>query len=126
MKQLIVILLFAGILSGLSSCYNTTVPKPDKLIPKDKFVKMMIDVYLVQGITIGPDTSKLLKNVTQTDLYFSVLNKYSVADSVFIRSLIYYSSFPREFEKMHIQIMNNLNESELQFKPKEKLNTETK
>jgi len=86
----------------------------------------MIDVYLVQGITIGPDTSMHLKNVTQTDLYFSVLNKYSVADSVFIRSLIYYSSFPREFEKMHVEIMNNLNESELQFKPKEKLNTESK
>lgn len=126
MKQIIVILLFAAILSGLSSCYNTTVPKPDKLIPKDKFVKMMIDVYLVQGISIGPDTSANLKNITQTDLYFSVLNKYSVPDSVFIRSLIYYSSFPREFERMHVQIMNSLNESELQFKPKEQLNTETK
>ena len=126
MKQLIVILLFAAILSGLSSCYNTSVPKPDNIIAKDKFVKMMIDVYLVQGINAGPDTVKQFKNVTQTDLYFSVLNKYSVADSVFIRSLIYYSSFPREFEKMHVQIMNNLNESELQFKPKEKLNTETK
>lgn len=126
MKQLIVIMLFAAILSGLSSCYNTTVPKPEKLIPKDKFVKMMIDVYLVQSINLGPDTVMQLKNISQTDLYFSVLKKYSVADSVFIRSLIYYSSFPREFEKMHVQIMNNLNESELQFKPKEKLNTETK
>jgi len=126
MKQIIVILLFAAILSGLSSCYNTTVPKREKLIAKDKFVKMMIDVYLVQGINLGPDTVMQLKNISQTDLYYSVLKKYSVADSVFIRSLIYYSSFPREFEKMHVQIMNTLNESELQFKPKDKLNTETK
>ena len=126
MKQIIVILLFAAILSGLSSCYNTTVPKPEKLIAKDKFVKMMIDVYLVQGINLGPDTVMQLKNISQTDLYYSVLKKYSVADSVFIHSLIYYSSFPREFEKMHVEIMNTLNESELQFKPKDKLNTETK
>lgn len=126
MKQLIVILLFAAVLSGLSSCYNTSVPKPDNIIAKDKFVKMMIDVYLVQGINAGPDTVMQFKNVTQTDLYFSVLNKYSVPDSVFIRSLIYYSSFPKEYERMHVQIMNSLNESELQFKPKEKLNTDTK
>lgn len=82
----------------------------------------MIDVYLVQGINNDPANVKKLKNVTQTDLYYSVLKKYSVADTVFVRSLIYYSSFPREYEKMHLQIMNILNESELQYKPKDKLN----
>lgn len=125
MRQFIVSLLFAAILSGLSSCYNTTVQKPENLLNKDKFVKMMVDVYLVQGINVGMDSLKELKNLSQTDLYYSVLKKYSVPDSVFVRSLIYYSSFPREYEKMHLQIMNHLNESELQFKPKEKLNTET-
>jgi hypothetical protein len=131
MKQLIVILLFAAILSGLSSCYNTSIPKPDKLIAKDKFVKMMVDIYLVQAISNVPVSSNLpenvkhMKTVTPTDLYFSVLKKYSVADTVFIRSLLYYSSFPREYEKMHLQIMNILNESEQQFKPKEKLKTGT-
>ncbi len=121
MKQLIGILLFAAFILGLSSCFVTSVPKPDKLIPKDKFMKMMVDVYLVQGINTGPANVKELEKVTQTDLYYSVLKKYSVADTVFIRSLIYYSSFPREYEKMHLQIMNVLNESELQFKPKDKL-----
>lgn len=125
MKQLIGILLFIAIILGLSSCFETSVPKPDKLIPKDKFIKMMVDVYLVQGISNGSEIEKDLKKITQTDLYFSVLKKYSVADTVFVRSLIYYSSFPKEYEKMHIQIMNILNESELQFKPKEQLNTGT-
>jgi hypothetical protein len=118
--------LFAAFLSGLSSCYNTSVKRPEKLIPKDKFIKMMVDVYLIQGINYGVNMPETLKKVTETDLYFSVLKKYKVADTVFIRSLIYYSSFPREYEKMHTQIMNILNESEQQFKPKEKLNTETK
>ena len=125
MKQLIGILLFTAFTSGLSSCFETSVPKPDKLVPKDKFIKMMVDVYLVQGINIGSVTIKEPKKVTQTDLYYSVLKKYSVADTVFVHSLIYYSSFPKEYEKMHLQIMNILNESELQFKPKEQLNTKT-
>lgn len=124
MRQFIGILLFATFLSGLSSCYNTSIPKPDKLIPKDEFVKMMVDIYLIQGINSNVNDSKALKKVTQTNLYYSVLKKYEVADTVFIRSLIYYSSTPKEYEKMHVQIMNILNESELQFKPNKKLNTE--
>jgi hypothetical protein len=122
MKQLIGILIFVAFVTGMTSCYNTTIPKPDKLIAKDKFVKMMVDVYLVQGMSNSPINAKELKKVTKTDLYYSILKKYSVADTVFIRSLIYYSSFPKEYEKMHVQIMNILSESELQYKPNDKLN----
>jgi hypothetical protein len=125
MKQFIGILLFAAILTGFSSCYNTSIHKPAQLIPKNKFVKMMVDIYLIQGINTGVNNPQAFTKITQTDLYYSVLKKYSVADTVFIRSLIYYSSFPKEYEKLHVQIMNNLNESELQFKPKEKLKVGT-
>jgi hypothetical protein len=126
MKQFIVILLFAAMLSGLSSCYNTSIEKPDKLIKKDKFVKMMVDIYLVQGIHLDLKVDSIRKKLTQTDLYYSVLKKYDVPDTVFIRSLIYYSSYPKEYEKMHIQIMDQLKEAELQYKPKENLDAPAK
>lgn len=126
MKQFIGILLFATILSGLSSCYSTSIEKPDQLIKKEKFVKMMVDMYLVQGKDMNFNEADSLKKITQTDLYFSVLKKYDVPDTVFVRSLLYYSSSPKEYEKLHVQIVNILNESEQQFKPKEKLNTDTK
>ncbi len=122
MKQFIGILLFAAFIAGLSSCYDTSIPKPDPLIPKDKFEKMMVDMYIVQGLSIGYNKPEAMKKVTSGDLYFSVLKKYDVADTVFIRSLIYYSSFPKDYEKMQLQIMNTLKESEQLFKPKEKLN----
>ena len=124
-KKFIEILLFAILLSGLSSCNSTSVKKPAQLISKDKFVKMMVDIYLIQGMNTGVNSPEAIKKISQTDLYFSVLKKYSVADTVFIRSLIYYASYPKEFEKMHVQIMNVLNESEEQFKPKEKLKEST-
>jgi hypothetical protein len=126
MKQFIGILLFAAILSGLSSCYSTSIEKPDQLIKKEKFVKMMVDMYLVQGKDMNFNEADSLKKITQTDLYFSVLKKYDVPDTVFVRSLLYYSSSLKEYEKLHVQIVNILNESEQQFKPKEKLNTDTK
>ena len=126
MKQFIGIALLALLFSGFTACNKSEVQKPNKLIKKDKFVKMMVDIYLIQGLNVGTDNPKMLKKVSQTDLYYSVLNKYSVPDTVFIRSLMYYSSFPKEYEKMHVDIMNILNQAELQFKPKEKLKIETK
>ena len=126
MKQWIGIVLFMVYVTSMTSCYNTSLPKPDKLISKDKFVKMMVDIYLVQGLTSGMSNQKELKKLKSTDLYYSVLKKYSVADTVFIHSLIYYSSFPKEYEKMHVQIMDILNESEDQFKPQQKLDLKVK
>ena len=83
----------------------------------------MVDIYLVQGINLDQKKDSVVKKITQTDLYYSVLKKYDVPDTVFIRSLIYYSSFPKEYEKLHVQIMDILKESELQYKPSEKLET---
>ena len=124
MKQIIAILLFAVLLSGLSSCHNTTIPKPHKLISKDKFEKMMVDVYLISGVNTDMRNPKNILKLSSTDLYYSVLKKYSVADTVFIRSLIYYSSFPKEYEKMHTEIVDNLNQMETRFRPKDKLKVE--
>lgn len=125
MKRFIGMLLIASILGGFHSCTNTNIKKPDQLIAKDKFIKMMVDIYLSQGIQVGTPEAKSLKRVTQNDLYYSVLKKYNMPDTVFIRSLIYYSSFPKEYEKIQTQIMNILNEAELQYKPKDKLNVGT-
>lgn len=121
MKQLIGIILVLSLLFGLSGCYSTSIEKPQNLVPKDTFVKMMVDIYLVQSYNLDPEKLDSLKKITQTDLYFSVLKKYEVPDTVFVRSLIYYSSSPKEYEKIHTQIMNNLKESEQQLKPKDKL-----
>ena len=80
---------------------------------------------MIQGLQNVSMEIKELKDVSQTDFYHSVLKKHSVADTVFVRSLIYYSSYPKDYEKMHVQILDILNESELQFKPQQKLNLET-
>ncbi len=124
MRKFIGIILVAIMLSGLQSCYNTSIKKPDNLISKDKFVKMMVDMYLIQGMNSGTIHKDILKKINHTDLYYSVLKKYSVPDTVFIRSLVYYSSFPKEYEKMHVEIMNNLKETEEKLKPKDKLQVE--
>lgn len=126
MKHLLGIILVVGLCLGVSSCYNNDIKKPDKLIPKRKFEKMMIDLYIAQGMSLEQSPDSLRKKITQTDLYFAVLKKYDVPDTVFIRSLIYYSSFPKDYEKMHEQIMNVFKEEEAKYKPSGALNEEEK
>lgn len=123
MKHIGGILLLAILLSGLHSCMDTSLKKPDKLISKDQFVKMMVDMYLMQGLNSGNIKKEDFRKLKPTDLYFSVLKKYGEPDSVFVRSLIYYSSIPKEFEKLNVEIMNSLQEKEQQYKPKDKLQT---
>lgn len=121
MKNYVGLLMVIGFLAFFSSCSTTTVRKPEKLIPKARFEKMMVDIYLLQGFNSRINRKEDLKKVSMADLYYSVLKKYEVSDTVFISSLVYYSSFPKEFEKMQNRIMDNLNESEEQFFPKDKL-----
>jgi hypothetical protein len=123
MKQFIGILLLAFAFSGITSCNRHSIEKPDQLISKSTFVKMMADMYLIQSIKIDADVKPNSKKITQTQLYFSVLKKYSVADTVFVRSLLYYSSFPKEYEKMHVEIMDILNQKQDQFHPANQLKT---
>jgi hypothetical protein len=123
MKQFIGFFLLVLLFSGLTSCSHNSIEKPDNLISKSTFTKMMVDMYLIQAMIIDTANQPKLKKVTQTDLYFSVLKKYSIPDTVFIRSLMYYSSFPKDFEKMHVEIMNILNEKEEKFRPANALRT---
>ncbi len=124
MKNLPGIILVTFLLLGLASCYNTDIKKPDKLIPKKKFEKIMIDLYIAQGMSFDQSSDSIRRKITQTDLYFAVLKKYNVPDTVFIRSLIYYTSFPKDFEKMNERIMNVFKEEEVKYKPNGALNQE--
>ncbi len=60
--------------------------------------------------------------LSSTDLYYSVLAKYDVPDSVFVRSVVYYSSHPKEYEKMYNDVINILKGMEEQAAGSQELN----
>lgn len=123
MKQKLITIYSLIVIYVFTSCLNTSIPKPKDLISKSKFEKIMVDIYLIQSINTNIEKPEILKKLTQTDLYYSVLEKHEVADTTFINSLTYYAGFVKEFEKMHFNIMKTLQENEQLYKPEEKLNT---
>lgn len=122
MQRFVLTGLFLMLLISVISCSEPTISKPDKLIPKSRFEKILIDIYKARGLYDLNNKSPELKKLKEADLYYSVLKKYDMPDSVFIRSLIYYSSFPKDFDKIQAEIMDYLNQSQEQFHPQDELN----
>lgn len=96
-----------------SSCEKPVVEKPKDLVSKDKMIDMLTDIHISESMyQTRRYTSQDMRKITEADLYYSVLKKYDVADSTFERSLIYYSSLPKEYERIYSRVLNKLNEME--------------
>jgi hypothetical protein len=104
---LVILLLFA------TSCEEETSVRPPHLVSRDKLVGILVDIHLSNAVfQIRRYSSEQLKKYSESDFYYSVLRKHNVADSVFETSLIYYSSKPKEFEKIYTRVINKLTEIE--------------
>jgi hypothetical protein len=97
------------------ACDKPVVPKPSKLVSRDQMVDMLTDMHIAESVYqnrrySGTQTLKF----TEADFYYSILKKHDVVDTLFEMSLIYYSSLPKEFEKIYSRVLNRLNELEQQ------------
>ena len=74
---------------------------------------MLVDVHLAEATYNNQNyRGATSRRLTYTDLYYSVLHKYNVPDSLFERSFIYYASKPKVIEKMYREVTNRLTEIE--------------
>lgn len=113
MKKIIGILI---ILITLWACDEEVVKKPEHLIKEKTMISMLVDIHLAEAtFNMQGKGDEKLKNTTSADFYYSVLDKYHVQDSVFENSLIYYTSNPKNFEKMYRKVMSRLSETEQEF-----------
>lgn len=97
----------------LTSCEKPVVEKPKDLVSKDKMIDMLTDIHISESMyQTRRYTSQDMRKITEADLYYSVLKKYDVPDSTFERSLIYYSSLPKEYERIYSKVLSCLGEME--------------
>lgn len=113
MKKTLVILFL--LLVSIVSCDKLPIEKPEKLIKEKQMIEMLIDIHMAESTHSHMRYDSLMKKVTATDLYYSVLDKYQVPDSVFEKSLIFYASTPKKFEGMYREVMNKLSEIEQDY-----------
>ena len=114
MKKILIVFLLLASITALWSCNEYQVKKPKKLVPRNQMINMLVDIHLSEAMVniLMRDTL----TIKSSDMYHSVLDKYRVPDSVFIQSVIYYSSLPRDYERMYNQVLNILQEREAKLK----------
>ncbi|HPT30800.1 MAG TPA: DUF4296 domain-containing protein [Prolixibacteraceae bacterium] len=107
------------ILMIFASCGEDIGEKPANLLSRDQMVNVLTDIHLGDAVyqTRSFSNEKLMK-YSESDFYYSILKKYHLADSVFEKSLIYYSGKPKEYEKIYTRVINKLTEMEQEEKKK--------
>jgi hypothetical protein len=96
------------VLLALVACEKDARPKG--LISETKMVDILYDIHLsgAVGSQMRYDNGRHPRIRTR-DIYLSVLNSHGITDSMLAVSIIYYSDFPKKYEKIYSQVVDRLN-----------------
>jgi len=133
-RLLLLILLIATIFSctdkNSNSEYGEGIHKPDDLISNGKMVNILYDIHLSEAFSDyykenNKENHRENKNektaFSSKDFYKSVLDKYGISDSTLSASILYYSTFPKKYEKIYAQVCERMGMNLEAVKAKNKL-----
>jgi len=125
-RLLLLILFIATVFSCMdeknNSEYGGSIHKPDDLINKGKMVNILYDLHLSEAFSdyyIENNDGK--PYLSSKDFYKAVLDKYEISDSTLSTSIIYYSSFPKNYEKLYDEVSERIGMNLESIKAKNKL-----
>ncbi len=108
------------------ACKQTSYTKPDELISHEKMVDILYDIHLNEAIQKNKKFSADSVDFSTIDLHFSILKKHEIQDSLFIQSVLYYSSLPKVYERIYQDVVNKLSILEQENEKKEPVNINPK
>ena len=102
MKQFILVLFVFILVIG---CHRD--PLPRNAIKRDKFVDVLVDVHIAEGISTDRFRLKI-DSIESTSLYLSVLEKHKVTEEQMLATTLYYSRHQREYKKIFTDVLDKL------------------
>lgn len=89
---------------------------PEGVLPKEKMVPLLIDIYIGEGkvnnMRISRDSSMAIFRVYEDSLF----RKHQISDSIYRKSMTYYYSEPDQLEAIYETVLDSLNLREQQLK----------
>jgi hypothetical protein len=82
------------------------------LIPPKKFVNVLVDIHLADGIAVENMSHPTLARLDSASLYGSVFNKYGVTRPMFDSTMSYYTEHPDDFQKIYNKVTAKLKRME--------------
>ncbi len=83
-----------------------------EIIPPKKFVNVLVDVHLADGIAVENMSSGKGALLDSASLYGSVFKKYGVTRTIFDSTMSYYSEHPDDFQKVYNKVTARLKRME--------------
>lgn len=84
------------------------VPVPDKLIPRDKMISVLIDMHLLEARTeaaaLPQDSARALFRQAQKAVYW----RYEIDDSTFVQSYRYYAVHDKDLDAIYSAVVDSL------------------
>ena len=90
---------------------NTILKKPDNLIPEDKMVDLLTDLFLA----INAENTKNLQLERQVNYYPLIFEKYNIDSTQFKESNFYYSSRIDEYDELLMKVEERLKALDMKY-----------
>lgn len=102
----IVWLVLLGISTVVLSCKEQ---KETGVLSQEEMVRVLTEIYIVEDkvnrLTLGPDTSRQIFNQMRE----KVAAKTGIPDTLFLKSLDYYTQRPKQMEQIYTALVDSLN-----------------
>jgi len=109
MNKFIYILFISFLMFSCTS--NTILKKPDNLIPEDKMVDLLTDLFLA----INAENTKNLQLERQVNYYPLIFEKYNIDSTQFKESNFYYSSRIDEYDELLMKVEERLKALDMKY-----------
>ncbi len=119
MKMFVNIIGLIFLIILFSGCDEAWIDKPENLLPEKQMVNILTDIHISNSMLNTTKYTGGENKFTQADFYYSVLKKHEVIDTVFEQSLLYYSYYPKNYEKMYSKVLDKLVQLEAEYTKKQ-------
>ena len=108
--KMIVLSLACLLVAATWSCKEKGYSKPKHLISEKEMANILYDIHMSQSLAqhyrrINPDSIL----IDPKAFYQAVLDKYHLEDSILTQSIIYYSAYPKLYERIYSRIIERMN-----------------
>lgn len=91
------------------SCGEKWIEKPKNLLSEKDMVEILVDIHISNSMfnSRGYSPNDSIK-LTSRDFYYSTLRSHEVSDTLFEKSLLYYASYAKQYERMYAKVSDKL------------------
>ncbi len=98
----------------LTSCHSKKAGVHYPVIPEDKFVKLLVDYHLAEGVSYSEYYRQKTKNRKQMNVNDTILKNYGYTRAIFDNSVLYYSDDPEKFDAIYDKVIAILSRMQAQ------------